>query len=110
MLGRNTPARFDLDNQTILHEQVSKVLAQNRSVRVIDSQRMLLFDFQAQCAQSTGQRIFINFFQVSVSMITMDRETGFADHVAELVDTVPLHCDFFLVRFFVFFVAIESLT
>src|SRR6266481_5356736 len=47
---------------------------------------MLLLDLEAQFAQAVNKSVFINFFQVPMPVINMDRVGGLADDIAEFID------------------------
>ena len=79
-------AGFEFDNQAILHEQVGKVIPQNRSILIGDLEGALLNNMQTQLAQSVCEAVFINFLQVAVPQISVQGESSFTDFITENFD------------------------
>jgi hypothetical protein len=61
---------------------------------------VLLFHIEALFAEPVDQGVFVDFLQVSVPVIAVNREAGFADDVAELIDIIGLHGLFCVSRVF----------
>jgi hypothetical protein len=74
---------FQLDDEAVIHEQVSVVVTNEGAVLVIDFEWILLFRVQAQLPEPMGQRVLIDLFQVAVLVVAVNREPRFPDHIAQ---------------------------
>jgi hypothetical protein len=82
---------LQFDDQPVLDEEIGKKFAQQGAIFVVNGERMLLPHFEALFAKPVGQRVLIYLFDVTIAMIAVDREAGFANDVTELVDMLELH-------------------
>jgi hypothetical protein len=64
--------RFQIYDEFTLHQQVGKVIANERAILIIDLDGVLLFDCQTRLAEPVGQGVLIDFFQVTVPMVHVD--------------------------------------
>ena len=77
-----SPVRFNFYYQTMLHKKIGFIVAQYSAIFIIKRQWELLLDMESRFSQPVDERIFINLFEVSVTMKLMDRKTGFTDQIA----------------------------
>jgi hypothetical protein len=57
-------ARFQLDNQLLLDEQIGEIFAEDSAILVINRQRVLLLNIQALFTQPMRQSILVDFLQM----------------------------------------------
>ena len=60
--------RLEFDDQSFLHAQVGHVVAQHRTVFIIDTNGMLLVDLESGFSQAMREGIFVDTFEVSMTM------------------------------------------
>jgi len=82
MFVRDGLGSLQFHNQSIVYQEVSKKITNNCPVFVINRHRMLLLDCKSCLAQPVGQRVLVNFFQVSVAMIDMNVVCRLTDDIA----------------------------
>lgn len=75
--------RFQLNNKSVVHEQIGDVIANEGAVLVVDFEWILLLDVQAQLSQSVRKGILIHLLQVPMFVVAMDGKASFPDHIAQ---------------------------
>ena len=60
MLRGQCLRRLQFDNKLVLDKQIREIVAKNRSILIIDCDRILVLDAETGFAQSMGQRVFID--------------------------------------------------
>lgn len=83
---RQSSDRLDFDQETLIHQQVGKVVSKVRAIFIEDLDRKLPCDDDSLLLQSRGEGILVDLFQVAVAMEQMDRIRRLPDLVAEFKD------------------------
>jgi hypothetical protein len=91
MLVDQLAAGLQLDDRFVFDEQISKKLAERRTVLIINTEGMLLPYGQAAIEKTVSQRVLVDLLEMSVPEIAMSTERGFANHCAELKNLVFIH-------------------
>ncbi|OHE89400.1 MAG: hypothetical protein A3G75_08560 [Verrucomicrobia bacterium RIFCSPLOWO2_12_FULL_64_8] len=86
-VGKRTDG-LKFHDELLVDEYISKELTQERSVLVEHVQRMLLNGRHALFSETICKPVLIDFFDVAVAEVTMQREAGLADLITELEDRV----------------------
>lgn len=81
MLIGQSLAGLSLRDQAFLNYQIGLIISENSAVLVEDLYRLLL-DTQTEFSQSMNQGILINLLPKPVSVITVNREARFPNHIA----------------------------
>ena len=79
-------ARLDFHDQSLIHEKIGKVIAQNRAVLVEHFERPLLFNPDALFSQPMRQPVLVDFLQQSVAEVSMKLKTRLSNQVAKFHD------------------------
>ncbi len=82
---------LQFDDQFISNEQIREEVPEQRFVLVVNGQRMLLSDIQAQFTQPISQRVLIYFFTVPVPEKTMGCQGVSAHSSAKLMNFGFVH-------------------
>ena len=83
MVVGKLPNRFQLNDDLVGDEEVGKEVSQQRSVFVVDRDRMLLFDAYSLFAQSVDQSVFVDFFKMTVAEVAVKSEGRFSNLVTQ---------------------------
>ena len=84
--------RFQIYDEFTLHQQVGKVIANERAILIIDLDGMLLFDIQARLAETVCQGVLVHLFQMPVPMVNVNVVGRLPHLVAQRLDV--LHTGF----------------
>jgi len=82
VLVNQRPAGLQLDDQASIGDEIGVKFAQYGTILVEDAQWMLLIHLNALLAQAMSKSILVDFFEVAMAEMAMQRETGFANQVA----------------------------
>src|SRR5436309_1524987 len=74
---------FQFHDEPVVDEKVGVEIAEERSILVINRERMLLLNRQPLLPQAIHQGILIDFLKVPVAMITMNGKARLANCVAQ---------------------------
>lgn len=91
MLISNRPHRLEFNHQYSLDEQVSVEFAQDRSIFIVNRQRVLLLHPAALFSQTMSQGIFVYLLQMPVAMVAMNGKARFTNEVTQPVDIGVFH-------------------
>jgi hypothetical protein len=94
MLIGERPTSFQFHDQLIAHKKIGRECSKQCAVFIEDIEGMLLKDLETLLPQSVKEAILVNFFDVAVAEVAVQRETGFTDLVGKLEDRV-FHTPFF---------------
>ena len=83
MFIENGTDGLEFDDEFIFNEEVRGKLAKWRAVFVVNIKRVLLYYVDALFAQAMSERVLVDFFEMSVTMIFMNGKRCFSDDVAE---------------------------
>ena len=90
LIGRR-PDCLELDDESVLHEQVGEILSQRCPILVVNRERVLLEGHESLLAQPMAERVLVDLFEMTVPVKAMNREARFANNIAELVDAGCAH-------------------
>jgi len=76
--------RLQFDDKMLIDEKISEEFAQQGAILVQDIERVLLDDGEVLLAQTMGEAVLVNFFNMAVAEMAVQGEAGFADLIAEL--------------------------
>jgi hypothetical protein len=79
---------LQFDDEPLVDEKISEELTQERAVLIEHAERMLLDGGESLFAQPMGEAVFVDFLDVAVPEMAVQREAGFADLIAELEDGI----------------------
>ena len=86
MFVGNRLGSFEFHHQKALNKKIGEKISEYCAVFIQHLNGVLLLDLQALFAESVSQCIFVNFFEVTVPMVKMDRVGRFPDNAAKLKD------------------------
>lgn len=86
MFISNRLGSFEFHHKKTFDKEISEKISKDCAVFIPYLNRVLLPNLQAQFAVSVSQRIFVNFFKVTVAMVKMNRVGRFPDNAAKLKD------------------------
>jgi len=73
---------FQLNDQSVLNQQVGEILTDQSPILIEYPKRMLLLGLEAELLQPMAKSIFIDFLQVTMTKIDMDVERGLPNSIA----------------------------
>ena len=82
------PARFDLNDENSLDQQVGEVVAEQHTVLIPDWYRSLGDHVETCRLQPVGQSSLVDFLQMSVGVVAVQLVGGEADMIAQLEDSL----------------------
>jgi hypothetical protein len=81
-------ARLDFNNQSAVDEKIGEIFPENRSVFIQYVQGMLLYQSGARFPQPVGETVLIDFLQMPMPMVAVQREARFADVITKTEDFI----------------------
>lgn len=78
--------RFDLDDQFVLYQKISTVLAKNGAIFVADGERVLLFNLDPSAPQPGCKTVLVHLLHMPVAKKPVQFKTRLPHDIAQLKD------------------------